>query len=153
MAEILDWQSMLSDLLKLAFAFLLALPIAWERERSERTMGLRTFPLVAVGSCAYILVASNFLPEDAQDAQARIVQGLLSGIGFIGGGAILKGDGQVKGTATAASIWIVGAMGVAVGHSNYPIAIILSFTTFVLMYWLTSLKHSLNDEAEDDSRL
>lgn len=145
MTEVLDLQSILTDFFKLAIAFVLALPIAWEREKSERNMGLRTFPLVAIGSCAYILVAANFLPEGAEGAQARIVQGLLSGIGFIGGGAILKGDGNVRGTATAASIWIVGAMGVAIGHGNYPIALVLSITTFALLYWLSSVKQWVAD--------
>lgn len=56
-----DW---LSFLLKLMRAFLLALPVAWDREKSTRIMGLRTFPLVAVASCAYVLIALNVLSHD-----------------------------------------------------------------------------------------
>lgn len=143
-----EWADGLADLGKLIFAFLLALPIAWEREKSDRSMGLRTFPLVAIGCCAYVLVAANFLPESDNGAEARVLQGILSGIGFIGGGAILKGKGSVQGTATAASIWIVGAMGVAIGHGDYPIAIVLAATTFALLYWLTSLKGTLKEQEE-----
>lgn len=66
-------------------------------------MGLRTFPLVAVASCGYVLVALSVSGE-SDEAQARIIQGLMSGIGFIGGGAILKEGANVRGTATAASI-------------------------------------------------
>jgi putative Mg2+ transporter-C (MgtC) family protein len=90
--------------LRLLAAFLLALPIAWDRERSSRIMGLRAFPLVPVGSCAYILVAQAFIGDGQPNATARIVQGLMSGIGFVGGGAILKSKDHVSGTTSAASI-------------------------------------------------
>ena len=99
----IDWARLLENLLKIAGAYLLVLPVAWERERATRIMGLRTFPLVAVASCAYVLVAVAVVGM-ATDAHSRIIQGLMTGVGFIGGGAILKEGANVRGTATAASV-------------------------------------------------
>lgn len=63
---------------------------------------------------AYILIALDFIGDGHPDAKARVLQGILAGLGFIGGGAILKGDNGVRGTASAATIWVTGAIGVAV---------------------------------------
>ena len=89
---------------KITMAYLLALPIGWERERVQHSVGLRTFPLVAMASCGYVLLAGEGAGADAA-ARSRIIQGLTTGIGFIGGGAIMRARGNVHGTATAASIW------------------------------------------------
>ena len=107
------------------FAYLLALPIGWEREREAKSLGVRTFPLVAMASCGYVLVGRLFGGASA-DAQSRIIQGVITGIGFIGGGAILKTQGSVRGTATAASIWNTGVIGTAVALERYEIAVVLS---------------------------
>ena len=88
----------------LLIAYELAIPIGWNREREERSAGLRTFPLVAVASCGFIQAAEH-LVDDNPEAMARIVEGLITGMGFIGGGAILRLKDSVKGTATAASLW------------------------------------------------
>jgi putative Mg2+ transporter-C (MgtC) family protein len=128
-----------TSLAPIAVAFVLALPLGWERERAERSAGLRTFPLVAMASCGYILIASTAL-GDRPEAQARVLQGLMTGIGFIGGGAILKGDGTVRGTATAASIWNTGAIGAAAAFDRYDIALVLSVTNLVALRWLRVFK-------------
>ena len=82
-------------LLSLGIAFMLALPVGWDREQQERSAGLRTFSLVAVASCGYILLAER-VAVGRTDAQARVIEGLITGIGFIGGGAILKEGGTVR---------------------------------------------------------
>lgn len=131
----LDWWEILNHSLTLATAYVLALPIAWDREVSERTAGLRTFPIVAVAACGFMLTGFSLL--DSTDAEARVIQGLLTGIGFIGGGAILKRDnGIVEGTATAASLWVTGAIGLAVAGGRLEIALLLSLITFVTLRFL-----------------
>lgn len=136
-----DWDRFFEPLLKLVGAFLLALPIAWEREQSTRIMGLRTFSLVAVASCGYVLIATRVVGFDA-DPQARIIQGLMTGIGFIGGGAILKQEANVRGTATAVSIWMTGALGAAVAYSELEIAVLLSALNYLTLRVLTPLDSS-----------
>jgi len=130
-----DWNVVLIHVRDLLYAYLLALPIGWDRERNERSAGLRTFPLVAVAACAYMLVGLQVL--DSSGAEARVMEGIITGIGFIGGGAILKsvvkGDSYVSGTATAASLWLTGAIGVAVATGRLEIALVLSVTTFLTL--------------------
>jgi len=129
----------------LVAAYLLALPIGWDRERSERSAGLRTFPLVAIASCGFIQATEN-LTAGSAEATARIVEGLITGMGFIGGGAILVVKASVRGTATAASLWATGAIGTAVGLGAYDIAIVLSVMTFLTLRFNSSLKPDGTDD-------
>jgi putative Mg2+ transporter-C (MgtC) family protein len=139
MKDFFDWPLLLSHLAHVAAAYALALPVAWDREQEARSAGLRTFPLVAVAVCGYVLVARNAF-GGSPEAQARIIQGLITGIGFIGGGAILKNGVRVRGTATAASIWNTGALGAAVAYGRYEIALLLSLINFATLRLLTPFK-------------
>ena len=127
---------------------MLALPIGWQREKAERSLGLRTFPLVAMASATYLILA-NLLFSPNSDAQPRVLQGLITGIGFIGAGAILKvkGEEAVYGTATAASVWAAGALGAAMAYGKLHIAILLSLTIFATLRWMTRLKEKVEDES------
>ena len=139
-----------THLVKLAVAFVLALPIAWDREQNERSAGLRTFTIVAISTCGFLIAArSSFGPSPNADAESRVWQGLLTGIGFIGSGAILKTGSSVRGTATAASIWSTAAVGAAVAYGNYDIAIVLSLANFCVLRWLAPFKTTQDDKAVD----
>jgi putative Mg2+ transporter-C (MgtC) family protein len=118
-------------LVRLGAAFLFALPLAWERKTSPRHVGLRTIPLVSLGACGYMLLAERLLEEP--EARTRVIQGLLSGIGFIGGGAIFKEPNDVTGIATAATIWNMGAIGAAAGYGDYWLALLLSVASIVVL--------------------
>ncbi|HEX8481829.1 MAG TPA: MgtC/SapB family protein [Allosphingosinicella sp.] len=126
----------------LAAAYLLALPVGWNREKEERSAGLRTFPLVAVAACGFVQAAEPLAAQEPE-AMARIVEGIITGMGFIGGGAILRLKDSVKGTATAASLWATGAMGTAVGLGSYDVAIVLSLITLLTLWVLSPLKTEL----------
>ncbi len=126
-------------LIALIIAYALAFPIGWHREHSERSAGLRTFPLVAIASCAFIQ-ASEGITRGNPEALARIVEGVITGMGFIGGGAILKIKDSVRGTATAASLWATGAIGIAVGLGAFDVALMISIFTFATL-WLFSPKN------------
>lgn len=132
------WE-VLSHVISLVVAYLLALPIGWNRESEERSAGIRTFPLVAMAACGFVLVAIGVLGATSA-GQARILEGLITGVGFIGGGAILKHGTQALGTATAASLWATGALGAAVGYGLYDIAVILSGVTYVTLRYLAPAK-------------
>ena len=142
--ETIDWAEVLDVLAKLAVAYVLALPVAWDRERQGRSAGLRTFPLVATASTAFALLARVEFGE-SPEAQARVVEGLITGIGFIGGGAILRQGENVQGTSTAASIWATAAIGAATAYGRYEIALVLSAIIFATLRLLTRFK-SENDE-------
>jgi putative Mg2+ transporter-C (MgtC) family protein len=132
----------------LVVAYLLAIPIGWNREREERSAGLRTFPLVAVATCGFVQAAES-LTADSPEAMARILEGLITGMGFIGGGAILRQSESVKGTATAASLWVTGAIGAAVGLGSYDVAVMLAIVTIATLWLMQPLKRVGNLTADE----
>lgn len=130
---------------KVGLAYVLALPTGWFREKEGHAVGIRTFPIVAMASCGYLLALGKAGPGD----MARVLQGLTAGIGFVGGGAILKDGVSVHGTATAASIWNTGAIGAACALGNYEVAIILSVLNLITMQALVPIKKKLDQENID----
>jgi len=140
----IDWWRVLHYLWHLLFAYALAIPIALDREQSQRHFGLRTFPLVAVVSCGFMMVGMSVI--DTTDGEARIFQGIITGIGFIGGGAIFKGKDKVSGTTSAASIWNTGAIGLAVAYNRFEIAIVLSLLNFITLWVVGGLKRKYLDK-------
>lgn len=135
----LDGFAIVPHLTALAIAYALAFPIGWDREKATRSAGLRTFPLVALASCGFVQATESML-AGSPEGTARIVEGLITGIGFIGGGAILKDGLSVRGTATAASIWATGAIGTAVGLGTLDVAVAISVLTFLTLKLLPILK-------------
>ena len=144
------WGDVPNHLVRLALAFLFALPLGWNREREARSAGLRTFPIVAMASCGLVILGIEILGERAPE-QARILQGLIVGIGFVGGGAILKSGNTVHGTATAASIWNVGVIGAAVGFGFYDLGLILALANFLILAVITPLKDKHKERGEDSA--
>ncbi len=143
----MDLEQVWFNLWHLGLAFLIALPVAFDRETEGRSAGIRTFPLVAIAACGYTLVGFSVL--STTDAEARVLQGIITGIGFIGGGAILKSGGSVTGMATAASIWATGLIGVAVAADRFEIAVILSITTFLTLRLGEYVKDRLPEHESD----
>jgi putative Mg2+ transporter-C (MgtC) family protein len=139
----------LSHLISLVVAYLLALPIGWNREREERSAGLRTFPLVSMAACGFVMIAIEVLSAGSEQ-HSRILEGLITGIGFVGGGAILKQGDRARGTATAASLWATGAMGAAVGYGQLDIAVILSLVTVFTLVVLTPLRKVVQEHSSFD---
>jgi putative Mg2+ transporter-C (MgtC) family protein len=123
----------------LLIAYALAFLIGWNREREDRSAGMRTFPLVAIAACGFIQ-ATERMTAGEPEAMARIVEGVITGMGFIGGGAILKSGGEVHGTATAAALWATGAMGVATGLGAYDVALTICLFAVLTLYVLSRLK-------------
>ena len=142
----LDWYLVGERLLLVSCAYILALPIAFNRERHSRSAGLRTYPLVAIGACGFFIVGQSFL--DDNDSNARLIQGLMGGLGFLGGGAILKTSDQVSGMATAASIWITGVIGMSVALLHFEVAIVLSVISFFTLRFGTTVKKAVG-KADD----
>lgn len=136
---IIDHFSIVPHLIALGIAYALAVPIGWDRERHERSAGLRTFPLVAIAACGFVQATEGAMASHPEGA-ARIIEGIITGIGFIGGGAIIKHGTSVFGTATAASLWATGAVGVSVGLGVYDVAMVISAMTFVTLRFLVPLK-------------
>ena len=144
----LDWHQIVTHLWHLVFAYALAIPIGLDREQSQRQFGLRTFPLVAVVACGFMMVGMAVI--ESTDGEARILQGIITGIGFIGGGAIFKDKDRVAGTASAASIWNTGAIGIAVAFDRFEIAIVLSLLNFITLWAAGRFKRKMTGNGKDE---
>lgn len=142
----IDWNLLSEALMKLSVAYVCALPVGYMAEKEGHAAGVRTFPVVAIASCGYMLILNN-LGSNSIENSSRVLQGLITGIGFVGGGAILKEGMSVHGTATAASIWNTGAIGAAVALGRYEIAIALAILNMVTLRVLVPLKKKLDREA------
>lgn len=126
------------NLFQLGVTFLLSLPIALSQELNNHSAGLRTFPLVSISSCAFMLVGMDVYT--GSDAEARVMYGIITGMGFIGGGAIFKNQEGAQGTATAAGLWVTAAIGISVAYSRYEIAVILSVVGFIIFHFSKPFK-------------
>lgn len=126
--------SLMGSILKMGLALLISLPMGWVRERNARSADLRTYPLVAVGACALLLIGQRSMTEDLRD-QADIYYGLLTGVGFIGSGALLKSTDELHGMATAISLWVTAALGAAVAYGLPVVAVALSVMGSLTLLW------------------
>ena len=128
---------------RLLFAMILGLIVGLEREYTHRPAGMRTHILVALGSCAVMLtghmIFAQYYPYGATPDPARLAAQVIAGVGFLGAGTILRDGVNVKGLTTAASLWAVACLGLAVGGGYYVIAlsgtvlVILTLTLFELL--------------------
>lgn len=140
--------------LRLFFAALLGGIIGYERERAGKPAGLRTHMLVSIGAaiCVLVPIQVNFDTDDL----SRIIQGLVTGIGFLGGGAILKSkeDGNIEGLTTAAGIWLTAGLGIAVALGGIGIALICVLLAWIILTTLYSFERRMKkDHQPKDSPL
>ncbi|MBU0672450.1 MAG: MgtC/SapB family protein [Candidatus Margulisbacteria bacterium] len=122
----------LTIVINLFVAFILGGIIGWLREKQGKSAGLRTHILVAVGSALFMQVSAEMVLVSGMADPGRIAAGIVTGIGFIGAGAIVQARGAVRGITTASSIWVVAAIGIASGSGFYVGAI-----TATIIAWLT----------------
>ena len=137
------YQPVLEDLTKLLVALVIGAIIGAEREYRTKSAGFRTVILITVGSTLFTIV-SNLMSNDA-----RVASNIVTGIGFLGAGAIFKEGASVKGLTTATTIWISAAIGMAIGVGQYSLAI--SVVTIVILVlvgftWLPTFIDKLNTE-------
>jgi len=105
--------------------------IGWERRREGRSAGIRTYSAVSLGSCAFGLISAHLTAAGNAD---RIAAQVVSGIGFLGAGVILREKGQVKGLATAATLWATASVGMAVAYDMLVLATLTTLIIFGLLW-------------------
>ena len=120
-------------LLRLLLAAAIGGMIGYERRRAHKAIGIAGMMLVAIGSATFMLLAKH---ESARDpaAVSRTMQGLMQGIGFLGGAVIFKGGTDVRGIKTAAAIWITGAIGLATGTGFWWLGTIVGIAVAVILF-------------------
>lgn len=128
--------------LRLAVAMVCAATIGWDREAEGRAAGLRTHIMVALGACGFTLVAMELLEVMDKTAgstsldPAKILGGIVGGVGFLGAGAIIQAGGKVRGLTTAAGLWVMATIGMAAGSGYISVAIMLTAFAFMTMVLL-----------------
>lgn len=139
-----DW---LDVLLRLACALAIGIVIGLEREYTHRPAGLRTHMLVTLGSCVVMMtgqfIFAQYRPFGANTDPARLAAQVVSGVGFLGAGTIMREGANVKGLTTAASLWAVACLGIAAGAGYYFIALMGSVLVFASLTVFEYLQKAL----------
>lgn len=137
-----------SDLLgRLLLAAGLGALIGIEREWNQKSAGLRTNTLIAVGSAVFTIMSVELADGPGADP-SRIASQIVTGVGFLGGGAILRTGMSVKGLTTAAMIWVNAAIGVAAGGGRYRIAILATVVTLAVLRALLPIERAIERHQE-----
>lgn len=120
-------------ILKLLAGMLAGVAVGWERTLKHKSAGLRTFGLVGLGTAA---ATAMFVEPLHPDAASRVVQGILTGIGFLGAGVIMRReqDDMPHGLTTAAAIWVTAALGCAAGLGHWHITLTATALTLLLLF-------------------
>jgi putative Mg2+ transporter-C (MgtC) family protein len=113
-------------LVRLAAAVGVGALIGLDRELRQKPAGIRTLALVALGSAVFVLETIDSTRSPYTDPTSRVIQGIITGVGFLGAGSIMRtvGEESVRGLTTAASIWLAAAMGIACGLANWPLVVV-----------------------------
>lgn len=149
-ADIADLREVTQILVRLLMAAVLGAVLGFEREHKGKSAGVRTHMLVCLGAALFVL-APSMAGADEQ-ALSRVVQGIVAGIGFLGAGTILKGNGQetshVKGLTTAAGLWMTAAIGTAAGVGREATAVISTVLALLVLGSMPLLVEKLEGEDE-----
>jgi len=116
-------------LIRLLVSVALGALIGFQREKKHKPAGLRTHIFVCMGSCLFTIASFTLFPDDP----ARIASGIVAGISFIGAGSIIAGKGDIRGITTAASLWVVAAIGLMIGLGEYIIPISATIIAFLVL--------------------
>ena len=140
----LGWESIA---MRLLCAMLVGLVIGTEREYTHRPAGMRTHILVALGACAVMitgqLIFVQYRPYGASPDPARLAAQVITGVGFLGAGTILREGSNVKGLTTAASLWSVACLGIAAGGGYYMIALVGMVFIFITLTLFEAIQNKL----------
>ena len=128
-----DARQLVHVIIRLIAATLLGAVVGFQREKARKPAGLRTHILVSLGTTVVILACSGV--GMSMDGLSRVIQGIVTGIGFIGAGSILKlnEERDIQGLTTAAGVWMTAAIGVAVGLGSLGVALLSTFFTLIIL--------------------
>ena len=126
-------------IMKLCLATFCAAIIGWERETHDKAAGLKTHILICFGSCLFTISGLHIVPSDSISEITRVIQGIATGVGFVGAGAIIKNEGNVQGVTTAAGVWVIASIGCAVGVGEYALALFSTIATFFILRFVRGL--------------
>lgn len=139
-----DSRQLVHVIIRLIAATLLGAIIGYQREKAGKPAGLRTHILVTLGTTVFVLACSGY--GMTSEGLSRVIQGIITGIGFIGAGSILKlsQEKNIQGLTTSAGIWMTAAIGVAVGLGSLGVAMLSTLLTVIILALAAPLEHRIN---------
>jgi putative Mg2+ transporter-C (MgtC) family protein len=143
-----DTRQLVRVMIRLLAATLLGAVVGIERERAGKPAGLRTHMLVTLGTTVFVLACSGVGMSSGD--LSRVIQGIVTGIGFLGAGSILKlnEERDIRGLTTAASIWMTAAVGVAVGLGSLGLAVLSTFLTVIILSVMGTIEYRIDKGRE-----
>ena len=140
-----DSKQLAHVIIRLVAATLLSAIVGIQRQESGKPAGLRTHMLVSLATAAFIISCAGV--GISSDGLSRVIQGIVTGIGFIGAGSILKlsAEHQIRGLTTAASVWMTAAIGVTVGLGNLGIALMITILALIILA-LEKFEHRVQEK-------
>ena len=140
-------------LIRLAAAVGVGALIGLDRELRQKPAGIRTLALVALGSAVFVLETVDATRNPYTDPTSRVIQGIITGVGFLGAGTIMRnaGDESVRGLTTAASIWLAAAMGIGCGLANWPL-VVCGALLGLLVLMLTPVEQIIHNRRKTDPK-
>lgn len=139
------------NILQIVVAAILGGLIGLEREARGREAGFRTNILIAIGACLFTILSIDGFPLQESTARdtSRVAAQIVSGVGFLGAGALFQTRSHIKGMTTAATIWLVAAIGMTVGVGAYGLAIFTSVLTFIVLRLLLPVSKTISHREEE----
>lgn len=126
----MDWKQEALMALQVVISVVLGGFVGWEREWHAREAGIRTYGAVSLGACVFALLSTHITTGNNPHV---IAAGVVTGIGFLGAGVILRDQGSVVGLTTAATLWATASIGLATGYGMYTLAVLVSLIVFGLL--------------------
>ena len=136
-----------TTIFRIFLSLVLGSAVGIERKRKGQMAGLRTFALISMGACVAMMLSIYVCQETVglmRGDPSRIAAQVISGIGFLGAGTIIQMKGSVRGLTTAAGIWIIATIGMAVGCGLYLVALVATVLVLVILTILEQLEHRVN---------
>jgi putative Mg2+ transporter-C (MgtC) family protein len=134
------------DILKILLAVVAGGLIGVEREFRDKAAGFRTLIFICVGACLFTILSARFAPTSDPN---RIAANIVTGVGFLGAGVILRNGGKIIGLTTAATIWLTAAVGMSIGGGEYLISAIVVLAAMIVLWLLPAVEHRIDNAREE----
>jgi putative Mg2+ transporter-C (MgtC) family protein len=136
----------LEDIIKILLAVTAGGLVGIEREYRDKAAGFRTLIFICAGSCLFTILSGKLAPDSDPN---RIAANIVTGVGFLGAGVILRDGGKVIGLTTAAAIWLTAAVGMGIGGGQYLISGVMVLTAMIVLWLLPSVEHRIDNTREE----
>lgn len=145
--DLLWWE----ELLRLFIAGLLGAAVGFDREIKKRPAGLRTMTLVSMGAAAFVLMGIHTMAHVDKLDISRILQGIATGVGFVGAGVMIQSGGKVRGVTTAATVWVAASIGSSIAVGAYALGALITGLTIIVLWPMKRIEDEKMNKDQNDN--